>query len=91
MSGRTPYEVRIQVEGQLDPGWSLVFPALDLSVEGEAAVLSGPVSDQAALHGLLDAIRDLGMCLVSVQARTAVPQSGPASDTAVRRQAEEKS
>ncbi len=60
------YEIR--VKGHLDsPYWSRWFSEMTVTIEenGET-VLSGPVVDQAALHGLLAKVRDLGLPLLSV-------------------------
>jgi len=59
------YEIRIK--GHLDSQWATWFDGLTITLEenGET-LLSGPVPDQAALHGLLKKVRDLGMPLVSV-------------------------
>ena len=58
----------ITVEGHLDRGhWSRWFEEMQVTVTGEGTtVISGPVADQAALHGLLAKIRDLGLPLVSL-------------------------
>jgi hypothetical protein len=59
------YEIRVQ--GVLDPHWSAWFEGLELRSEpGGVTVLAGPVADQAALHGLLARVRDLGLPLLSV-------------------------
>lgn len=59
------YEIR--VEGHLDEVWSGWFEGLSLTRGPEGVtVLAGPVADQAALHGLLARVRDLGLVLVSV-------------------------
>ena len=59
------YEIRLQ--GHLDPRWAAVFDGLILSQEIDGiTLLAGPVIDQAALHGLLRRVRDLGLPLVSV-------------------------
>jgi hypothetical protein len=59
------YEIRIQ--GWLDDRWSSWFDDLDLShTDDGITVLRGPVADQAALHGLLHKLRDLGVPLLSV-------------------------
>ena len=59
------YEIRIM--GHLDPHWSDWFAGLQLThLEGDETLLSGPLPDQAALHGLLERIRDLNMTLISV-------------------------
>jgi hypothetical protein len=58
------YEIR--VKGQLDARWSDWFDGLTVRGEGHDTVLSGPIPDQAALHGILAKIRDLGLPLVSM-------------------------
>ena len=59
------YEIR--VAGRLDARWSARFDGLALSHEADGTtVLNGPIADQAALHGLLQRVRDLGIPLVSV-------------------------
>ena len=59
------YEFRIQ--GQLDPRWATWFDGLSLTTEGDGTtVLAGLVVDQAALHGVLRAVRDTGLPLLSV-------------------------
>jgi len=61
----TTYEIRI--EGHLDREWSAWFEGLTVTLaEGGTTLLSGPVADQAALHGLLRKVRDLGAPLISV-------------------------
>lgn len=65
-SGRGRYEIR--VEGNLDLRWSDWFDGFSLTPAGEGeTLLVGSVADQAALHGVLHKIRDLGLPLVSVQ------------------------
>lgn len=59
------YEIRIA--GHLSPQWMDWFDGLTIMLEeGGNTLLSGYVGDQAALHGLLKKVRDLGMPLVSV-------------------------
>jgi hypothetical protein len=59
------YEIRIQ--GRLDDRWSTWLDDLDLShADDGTTLLRGPVADQAALHGLLHKLRDLGVPLLSV-------------------------
>ena len=61
----TTYEIRLA--GHLDPRWATRFGGLALRLEPDGTtVLSGPIADQAALHGLLQRVRDLGIPLVSV-------------------------
>lgn len=66
VEGMRVYEIR--VEGHLDPLWADWFEGLRLAPGPDGtSILAGPVADQAALHGLLGRIRDLGLVLVSVQ------------------------
>jgi len=58
------YEIRLK--GHLDSQWVDWFEGLTITLENGDTLLSGPVADQAALHGLLKKVRDLGMPLVSV-------------------------
>jgi hypothetical protein len=59
--------VEIQLQGQIDEQWSEWFEGLTIThTEQGETVLTGFVSDQAALHGLLAKVRDLGLTLVSV-------------------------
>ena len=58
---------RIRVKGTLDRKWSEWFNGLTITPQGnDETLLTGPVADQAALHGLLAKIRDLGLPLLSV-------------------------
>jgi len=59
------YEIRVQ--GHLGPRWAAWFDGLTIRNETDGtAVLHGPVVDQAALHGLLQKMRDVGLPLVSL-------------------------
>ena len=62
----TSYEIR--VAGVLDGRWSAWFDGLEVtSDESGETTIAGPVVDQAALHGLLAKVRDLGLKLLSVR------------------------
>jgi hypothetical protein len=72
MSSNTPHEqpgdwYEIRIQGRLGARWSTWLDGLDLSHPDDGTtVLRGPVTDQAALHGLLHKVRDLGLPLLSV-------------------------
>jgi hypothetical protein len=56
------------VQGLLDSHWSAWFEGLELSSdELGRTLIAGPVTDQAALHGLLAKVRDLNLPLLSVR------------------------
>jgi hypothetical protein len=62
-----PVRYHIQVRGTLDPRWSVWFDQLAITHDAEGnTLLAGPVSDQAALYGLINRLRDLGMTLLAV-------------------------
>ncbi len=62
-----PEYYEIKVKGHLDPCWSDWFAGLTLThLEGDETLLSGPLPDQAALHGIFERIRDLNLTLISV-------------------------
>jgi hypothetical protein len=63
--GAGRYEIR--VNGHLDPHWAAWFDGLTVTTEVDGTtVIGGPVVDQAALHGLLGKVRDIGIPLISV-------------------------
>jgi hypothetical protein len=63
--GTAQYEIRLK--GRLDERWAAWFDGLSLRHEVDGiTVIHGPVADQAALHGLLQKVRDAGLPLVSV-------------------------
>ena len=67
------YEIRLK--GHLDDRWAEWFEGLTITLEEDGdTLLTGPVIDQAALHGLLKKVRDLGMPLVSVSPVEPGPQ-----------------
>jgi len=58
---------QIRVKGHLDVRWSDWFDGMTIDLaDNEETVISGDVQDQAALHGLLKQVRDLGMSLIAV-------------------------
>ncbi len=61
------YLYEIRVEGELPTDWSNWFEGLEIKKgpPGES-ILSGPLADQAALHGILSKIRDVNLKLISV-------------------------
>ncbi len=62
-----PMVYQIRVKGHLGPQWTDWFGGLTITLEDNGdTLLTGPVVDQAALHGLLRKVRDLGMPLLSV-------------------------
>jgi hypothetical protein len=72
------YQVRVRVQGELATGWSVVLGDLAVVLEPDGTTLvSGELPDQAAVHGLLGSIRDLGLSLISVET-IAIPSSSPA-------------
>ena len=74
MPGR--YEIRLK--GHLDDRWAAWFDGLTLTREDDGTtLLAGPVVDQAALHGLLRRVRDLGLPLVSVSQVEPTQTHGP--------------
>jgi hypothetical protein len=70
------YEIRIK--GHLAARWGTWFDGMTLSAEGDGTtVLEGPVVDQAALHGLLHKVRDIGLPLLSVTQLDTEPRHTP--------------
>jgi hypothetical protein len=62
-----PVVYQIRIKGHLGSQWRDWFEDLTITLEEDGdTLLTGPVMDQAALHGLLKKVRDLGMALVSV-------------------------
>lgn len=67
MGSSQPVIYQVRIKGHLSRQWRDWFGGLAISLEeGGDTLLTGPVVDQAALHGLLKKIRDLGLPLVSV-------------------------
>jgi len=63
-----PMSYEIKIKGHLSDRWVDWFEGMTFTQESDGTTtLYGPLADQAALHGLLNGIRDLGLTLVSVQ------------------------
>ena len=67
-SMQQPHEIyRIVVKGHIDHTWSSWFDGLTIvQTDTDETILSGPLADQSALHGVLIKVRDLGLPLVSL-------------------------
>ena len=73
------YEIRLQ--GHLDTRWATWFDGLTLTRDSDGTtVIHGPVADQAALHGLLQKVRDLGLPLISVRHVELDQPAAPSTD-----------
>jgi hypothetical protein len=74
------YEIRLK--GHLGSRWAARFDGMTLTTRADGTTLiEGPVVDQAALHGLLGALRDLGLPLISVtQVDAAIQEGAPHGD-----------
>lgn len=64
-----PWTYEIRITGRLDPRWEEWFDGSTITVDNGDTLITGRVIDQAALHGLLRRVRDLGLPLVSVTRR----------------------
>jgi hypothetical protein len=70
-----PVVYQIRLKGHLGSQWTDWFGGLTITLEEDGdTLLTGPVVDQAALHGLLKKVRDLGMPLVSVSPVESYPE-----------------
>jgi hypothetical protein len=68
MHDPAPVHCEIRVNGVLDSRWSAWFDGLQVTSDASGeTVIAGPVTDQAALHGLLAKVRDLGLELLEVR------------------------
>ena len=78
---------RITVKGHLDSEWSDWFDGLTITlVDNGETILSGPIVDQTALHGVLIKIRDLGLPLLSLT--RVEPERGKESNLLMHTEAE---
>lgn len=64
---QTSVRYRIRLKGCLNETWSEWFEEMAIASKGAETILTGPLADQAALHGLLNRIRDLNLTLLSVE------------------------
>lgn len=73
MTNRQVYEkpafYQIRVKGNLDQSWSDWFGSFTITQQNGETLLAGQVIDQAALHGILAKINDLGLAIISVERR----------------------
>ena len=75
---KQPMVYQIRIKGHLDSQWTDWFEGMTITLEENGnTLLTGKVIDQAALHGLLKKVRDLGMPLVSVSPVEPGPADGP--------------
>jgi hypothetical protein len=73
-----PAVYQVRIEGHLGPAWAGWFAGLSIALEDNGdTLLTGAVVDQAALHGLLRKVRDLGVPLVSVNRLDTGPAPQP--------------
>lgn len=64
------YEIRVEVRGVLPSSWTSMFGDVAVTAQpGGTSLLIGRLPDQTAVHGLLGAIRDLGLSLMSAETR----------------------
>jgi len=63
--GRVAYQIKVQ--GKLDEKWSGWFSGMALTFDGDVTTLTGAVTDQSALRGLLSRIWDLNLTLISIR------------------------
>jgi hypothetical protein len=78
-----PMVYKIRIKGHLGAQWTDWFEGLTITIEDNGeTLLTGPIVDQAALHGLLKKVRDLGMPLLSVN--RVEPDRGDVSDVSTK-------
>ena len=59
------YEIR--VKGRVDSRWFQCYEGLGVTYQAGGTILSGPIRDQSALHGVLERVRDLNLVLISLK------------------------
>jgi hypothetical protein len=59
------YEIR--VKGRVDSRWFQCYEGLGVTYQAGDTILSGPIRDQSALHGVLERVRDLNLVLISLE------------------------
>jgi hypothetical protein len=64
-----PASYKIRVKGTLDRSWSDWFDGITVTQQDGGTLLAGVVSDQAALHGILAKINELGLVIISIERR----------------------
>ncbi len=75
MQPKPPPQYEITVQGSLEPRWEAWFAGLKIHLDHNGnTVFTGPVADQAVLHGLLARVRDLGLVLLALRI---LPESKP--------------
>ena len=68
LEANQPQRYAIRVKGHLDQRWAEWLAGLTITQAGDGTtLLAGPLADQAALHGVLNKIRDLGLPIILVQ------------------------
>jgi hypothetical protein len=73
-----PMIYQIRIKGHLGRQWAYRFEELSITLEDDGTtLLTGPVVDQAALHGIMKTIRDLGITLLSVNSIDGSPPDPP--------------
>jgi hypothetical protein len=84
-----PMVYQIRIKGHLGPQWTDWFGGLTITLEDNGdTLLTGPVVDQAALHGLLKRVRDLGLPLISAIRVKPPRQMRPRSNSNLREESE---
>jgi len=85
-----PMVYQIRVKGHLGPQWTDWFGGMTNTLEDNGdTLLTGPVVDQAALHGLLKRVRDLGVPLISaIRVKPSSRQMRPTSNSKLREENE---